>query len=106
MDTNDVELDQQSLEETRALSCSPEGRLLFDGFLQLYQLQTTNDVSETWKDLARHGYDNVGMRCKLGLPHNSHRHCNIQGDPFDLTIKSFMNRPTTSIDTRVHTLKS
>ncbi|KAI0079962.1 hypothetical protein K474DRAFT_1590899 [Panus rudis PR-1116 ss-1] len=56
-DTNGAPLNEDAKEELNFLDVTDEGYLTFEGFLQLYQLQTENDEEETWKDLSTHGFD-------------------------------------------------
>ncbi|KAG0302225.1 hypothetical protein BGZ98_007683, partial [Dissophora globulifera] len=49
-------------EDTRAeitefLDLDESGQLTLKGFLQMYNLQTSSEPEETWKDLQKHGYD-------------------------------------------------
>ncbi|PVF97786.1 hypothetical protein CPB86DRAFT_785428 [Serendipita vermifera] len=58
IDTNGEPLSQDSKEDIKEnLEVTSDGHLLLEGFLQLYSLQTSNDEEETWKDLAKHGFD-------------------------------------------------
>ncbi|KAF7793190.1 hypothetical protein EIP86_004299 [Pleurotus ostreatoroseus] len=53
-DTNGAPFDEESKEELLMfMDCTEEGGLTFEGFLQVYQLQTEADEEETWRDLVR-----------------------------------------------------
>lgn len=57
-DTNGSAFDDDSKEELLMfMDCTEEGGLTFEGFLQVYQLQTESDEEETWRDLSVHGFD-------------------------------------------------
>ncbi|QRV86079.1 EF-hand 1, calcium-binding site protein [Ceratobasidium sp. AG-Ba] len=57
-DTNGAPFPAETKEEMRdTLDVTERGDLTFDGFLQIYQLQTENDEEETWRDLSAHGFD-------------------------------------------------
>ncbi|GJE90851.1 hypothetical protein PsYK624_069950 [Phanerochaete sordida] len=57
-DTNGSAFDEDSKEELLMfMDCTEEGGLTFEGFLQVYQLQTESDEEETWRDLSVHGFD-------------------------------------------------
>ncbi|KAF8610105.1 hypothetical protein BDV93DRAFT_6713 [Ceratobasidium sp. AG-I] len=57
-DTNGAEFPDETKEEMRdTLDVTEKGDLTFEGFLQIYQLQTENDEEETWRDLSAHGFD-------------------------------------------------
>ncbi|KIP09069.1 hypothetical protein PHLGIDRAFT_103275 [Phlebiopsis gigantea 11061_1 CR5-6] len=57
-DTNGSAFDDDSKEELLMfMDCNEEGGLTFEGFLQVYQLQTESDEEETWRDLFVHGFD-------------------------------------------------
>ncbi|KAI0065443.1 hypothetical protein BV25DRAFT_1913496 [Artomyces pyxidatus] len=56
-DTNGAPLSDTEKEDLLLLDVTDDGGLTFQGFLQIYQLQTENDEEETWRDLARHGFD-------------------------------------------------
>ncbi|KAI0050937.1 hypothetical protein FA95DRAFT_1555209 [Auriscalpium vulgare] len=56
-DTNGAPLGAEEKKELQMLDVTDEGNLTFSGFIQLYQLQSDNDEEETWRDLARHGFD-------------------------------------------------
>jgi len=57
-DTNGAAFDEDSKEELLMfMDCTEEGGLTFEGFLQVYQLQTECDEEETWRDLSKHGFD-------------------------------------------------
>ncbi|KAI5122065.1 hypothetical protein M0805_006048 [Coniferiporia weirii] len=56
-DTNGSPLPDEAKEELEQLDVTDEGNLTFQGFLQIYQLQTENDEEETWRDLSSHGFD-------------------------------------------------
>ncbi|KAI0318642.1 hypothetical protein OF83DRAFT_926047 [Amylostereum chailletii] len=62
--TNGAPLSDEEKDDLLMLDVTEEGMLTFQGFLQLYQLQTENDEDETWKDLSRHGFDH---RLKLQI---------------------------------------
>ncbi|EJD05817.1 uncharacterized protein FOMMEDRAFT_104082 [Fomitiporia mediterranea MF3/22] len=57
IDTNGSPLPNEAKEELELLDGTEEGYLTFQGFLQIYQLQTESDEEETWKDLFSHGFD-------------------------------------------------
>ncbi|KAF9108960.1 hypothetical protein BGX29_000048 [Mortierella sp. GBA35] len=57
-DTNGAVFDEDSRNEiTEFLDLDDKGQLTLKGFLQMYNLQTTSEPEETWKDLQKHGYD-------------------------------------------------
>lgn len=56
-DTNGQEMSDDTFAECRDFFDVLDDRLTFKGFLQLYQLQTENDPSETLSDLKSWGYD-------------------------------------------------
>ncbi|ESK96842.1 hypothetical protein Moror_6420 [Moniliophthora roreri MCA 2997] len=57
-DTNGQPFTQETKDELlEFMDCDQRGCLTWKGFLQVYQLQTENDEEETWRDLARHGFD-------------------------------------------------
>ncbi|KAB5593061.1 EF-hand 1, calcium-binding site protein [Ceratobasidium theobromae] len=57
-DTNGAEFPPETKEEMRdTLDVTEAGHLTFNGFIQIYQLQTENDEEETWRDLSAHGFD-------------------------------------------------
>ncbi|KAI0094009.1 hypothetical protein BDY19DRAFT_989527 [Irpex rosettiformis] len=57
-DTNGAAFDEDSKEELLMfMDCTEQGGLTFEGFLQIYQLQTECDEEETWRDLSMHGFD-------------------------------------------------
>ncbi|SGZ22311.1 BQ5605_C022g09472 [Microbotryum silenes-dioicae] len=61
-DTNGQVMDDETYKEiAEFLTCTTgvDGApaLTFKGFVQLYQLQTENDINETWNDLTQWGYD-------------------------------------------------
>ncbi|KAF8343938.1 uncharacterized protein EI90DRAFT_3114585 [Cantharellus anzutake] len=57
-DTNGLPLPIEAKEELRdSLDVTQDGHLTFQGFLQLYHLQTESDEEETWHDLTAHGFD-------------------------------------------------
>ncbi|KIK59799.1 hypothetical protein GYMLUDRAFT_168907 [Collybiopsis luxurians FD-317 M1] len=57
-DTNGQPFSEDTKEEIlQFMDVTDEGNLTFKGFLQVYQLQTENDEEETWRDLAKHGFD-------------------------------------------------
>ncbi|KAG9101672.1 hypothetical protein FRC06_002737 [Ceratobasidium sp. 370] len=59
-DTNGAEFPAETKEEMRdTLDVTDKGDLTFNGFIQIYQLQTENDEEETWRDLMKsaHGFD-------------------------------------------------
>lgn len=52
-DTNGHPFSQETKEELiEFLDVNEDGGLTFEGFTQIYQLQTENDEEETWRDLA------------------------------------------------------
>ncbi|GAA5877408.1 hypothetical protein JCM16303_003320 [Sporobolomyces ruberrimus] len=56
-DTNGQEMTDETYNEiVEYLAVTEEGELTMKGFVQLYQLQTENDASETEKDLKAWGY--------------------------------------------------
>jgi len=58
IDTNGEPLDADAKAELRdMLDVNAQGDLTFHGFLQMYELQTLNDMGETWNDLVKHGFD-------------------------------------------------
>ncbi|CCA72807.1 hypothetical protein PIIN_06743 [Serendipita indica DSM 11827] len=58
IDTNGQPLAADAKEDIADnLLVDEQGNLLFEGLLQLYALQTSNDEEETWKDLGKHGFD-------------------------------------------------
>ncbi|EUC66159.1 EF-hand 1, calcium-binding site protein, putative [Rhizoctonia solani AG-3 Rhs1AP] len=57
-DTNGAPFPDETKEEMKdTLDVTDQGYLTFDGFIQIYQLQTENDEEETWRDLSAHGFD-------------------------------------------------
>ncbi|KAF9112159.1 hypothetical protein BGX27_003895 [Mortierella sp. AM989] len=57
-DTNgDVFDEDMRAEITEFLDLDDNGQLTLKGFLQMYNLQTSSEPEETWKDLQKHGYD-------------------------------------------------
>ncbi|KAF9361991.1 hypothetical protein BGX26_008163 [Mortierella sp. AD094] len=57
-DTNGDVFDEDTRAEiTEFLDLDDKGQLTLKGFLQMYNLQTTSEPAETWKDLQKHGYD-------------------------------------------------
>ncbi|KAF9573218.1 hypothetical protein EC968_008856 [Mortierella alpina] len=57
-DTNGDVFDEDTRTEiTEFLDLDSNGHLTLKGFLQMYNLQTSSDPDETWKDLQKHGYD-------------------------------------------------
>ncbi|CEL52413.1 hypothetical protein RSOLAG1IB_00954 [Rhizoctonia solani AG-1 IB] len=57
-DTNGTPFPEETKEEMRdTLDVNDQGNLTFNGFIQIYQLQTENDEEETWRDLSAHGFD-------------------------------------------------
>ncbi|KAG0002403.1 hypothetical protein BGZ65_002659 [Modicella reniformis] len=57
-DTNGSPFDEDSLEEIHQFfDLDNNGNLTIKGFLQMYNLQTSSEPEETWKDLQKHGYD-------------------------------------------------
>ncbi|KAG8732901.1 hypothetical protein FRC11_010212 [Ceratobasidium sp. 423] len=57
-DTNGAPFPDETKEEMKdTLDVDERGNLTFDGFIQIYQLQTENDEEETWRDLSAHGFD-------------------------------------------------
>jgi len=58
VDTNGQPFSDETKEEmAEFFDITDDGCLTFKGFMQLYQLQTESDEEETWKDLAKHGFD-------------------------------------------------
>ncbi|KAL5533150.1 hypothetical protein ACEPAF_4926 [Sanghuangporus sanghuang] len=57
IETNGSPLPEEAKEELALLDGAEEGYLTFQGFLQIYQLQTETDEEETWRDLFTHGFD-------------------------------------------------
>ncbi|GAA5837690.1 hypothetical protein JCM5353_003818 [Sporobolomyces roseus] len=56
-DTNGEEMTDETYNEiVEYLDVTEEGELTFKGFIQLYQLQTENDATETENDLKAWGY--------------------------------------------------
>ncbi|KAJ1310396.1 hypothetical protein OPQ81_007134 [Rhizoctonia solani] len=57
-DTNGAPFPDETKEEMKdTLDVTDQGHLTFNGFIQIYQLQTENDEEETWRDLSAHGFD-------------------------------------------------
>ncbi|CAE6459711.1 unnamed protein product [Rhizoctonia solani] len=57
-DTNGTPFPDETKEEMKdTLDVTDQGYLTFNGFIQIYQLQTENDEEETWRDLSAHGFD-------------------------------------------------
>ncbi|KAG0044855.1 hypothetical protein BGZ83_009884 [Gryganskiella cystojenkinii] len=57
-DTNGDVFDEDTRAEiTEFLDLDDKGYLTKKGFLQMYNLQTSSEPEETWKDLQKHGYD-------------------------------------------------
>ncbi|GJJ77318.1 hypothetical protein EMPS_09677 [Entomortierella parvispora] len=57
-DTNGDVFDEDTRTEiTEFLDLDDKGQLTKKGFLQMYNLQTSSEPEETWKDLQKHGYD-------------------------------------------------
>ncbi|CAE6433359.1 unnamed protein product [Rhizoctonia solani] len=57
-DTNGAPFPDETKEEMKdTLDVDERGNLTFNGFIQIYQLQTENDEEETWRDLSAHGFD-------------------------------------------------
>ncbi|KAF9404836.1 hypothetical protein BGZ94_003912 [Podila epigama] len=57
-DTNGDVFDEDTRNEiTEFLDLNEKGYLTLKGFLQMYNLQTSSEPEETWKDLQKHGYD-------------------------------------------------
>ncbi|KAK3824560.1 MAG: hypothetical protein J3Q66DRAFT_383984 [Benniella sp.] len=57
-DTNGSPFDEDSLAEIREFfDLDDKNSLTLKGFLQMYNLQTSSEPAETWKDLQKHGYD-------------------------------------------------
>ncbi|KAF9951393.1 hypothetical protein BGZ72_007100 [Mortierella alpina] len=57
-DTNgDVFDEDMRAEIDEFLDLDDKGQLTLKGFLQMYNLQTSSEPEETWKDLQKHGYD-------------------------------------------------
>ncbi|KAG0220536.1 hypothetical protein BGX31_010896 [Mortierella sp. GBA43] len=49
---------EDSLAEIREFfDLDDKNNLTLKGFLQMYNLQTSSEPEETWKDLQKHGYD-------------------------------------------------
>ncbi|EJU05409.1 hypothetical protein DACRYDRAFT_19913 [Dacryopinax primogenitus] len=58
IDTNGAPLSEAVKEEIKdSIDTDDDGHLTFAGMLQIYQLQTSMDEEETWRDLASHGFD-------------------------------------------------
>ncbi|GAA5847887.1 hypothetical protein JCM3766R1_003172 [Sporobolomyces carnicolor] len=58
LDTNGQDMTDETYNEiVEYLDVTEDGELTMKGFVQLYQLQTENDASETEKDLRAWGYD-------------------------------------------------
>ncbi|KAF9933734.1 hypothetical protein FBU30_004535 [Linnemannia zychae] len=58
-DTNGDVFDEATREEIDMfLDLDEKGQLTLKGFIQMYNLQTSSEPEETWKDLQKHGYDN------------------------------------------------
>ncbi|KAI8350495.1 hypothetical protein B0O80DRAFT_457928 [Mortierella sp. GBAus27b] len=57
-DTNGSPFNEDSLAEIREFfDLDDKNNLTLKGFLQMYNLQTSSEPEETWKDLQKHGYD-------------------------------------------------
>ncbi|KAF9172421.1 hypothetical protein BGX21_003821 [Mortierella sp. AD011] len=57
-DTNGDVFDEDTRAEiSEFLDLDDKGQLTLKGFLQMYNLQTSSEPEETWKDLQKHGYD-------------------------------------------------
>ncbi|KAG0367235.1 hypothetical protein BC939DRAFT_441039 [Gamsiella multidivaricata] len=57
-DTNGDVFDEDTRAEiSEFLDLDERGQLTLKGFLQMYNLQTSSEPEETWKDLQKHGYD-------------------------------------------------
>jgi len=57
-DTNGHPLsDDMKNEILDSIDTNDDGHLTFGGLLQIYQLQTSMEEEETWRDLASHGFD-------------------------------------------------
>ncbi|KAF8938737.1 hypothetical protein EDD21DRAFT_412626 [Dissophora ornata] len=57
-DTNGDVFDEDTRSEiAEFLDLDDKGQLTLKGFLQMYNLQTSSEPEETWKDLQKHGYD-------------------------------------------------
>ncbi|ORZ23886.1 hypothetical protein BCR41DRAFT_319943 [Lobosporangium transversale] len=57
-DTNGDVFDEDTRTEIKEfLDLDDKGQLTLKGFLQMYNLQTSSEPQETWKDLQKHGYD-------------------------------------------------
>jgi len=57
-DTNGAPFSEETKEELREfLDVTEKGWLTFKGFLQIYQLQSSTEEEETWRDLSNHGFD-------------------------------------------------
>ncbi|KAJ3281653.1 hypothetical protein HDU76_008880, partial [Blyttiomyces sp. JEL0837] len=49
--------EEEAVEELKkSFNVNEQGYLTKRGFLEMYQLQTLSDPSETWRDLIKHGY--------------------------------------------------
>jgi len=57
-DTNGAPFSEETKQELKEmLEVNEDGNLTLEGFYQVYQLQTSNDEEETWRDLSAHGFD-------------------------------------------------
>jgi len=57
-DTNGKPLSDEMKGEIKdSIDTNDDEYLTFSGLLQIYQLQTSMDEEETWRDLASHGFD-------------------------------------------------
>jgi len=57
-DTNGEPFSKETKEELlEYIDMTDAGDLTFQGFLQIYALQTENDEEETYRDLAKHGFN-------------------------------------------------
>ncbi|KAJ3070204.1 hypothetical protein HDU99_002726 [Rhizoclosmatium hyalinum] len=55
--TNGEKFEESAIEELKkSFNVNANGDLTRAGFLEMYQLQTLSDPSETWRDLIKHGY--------------------------------------------------
>ncbi|KAF8975922.1 hypothetical protein BGZ46_008725 [Entomortierella lignicola] len=69
-DTNGDVFDEDTRAEiTEFLDLDDKNQLTLKGFLQMYNLQTSSEPEETWKDLQKHGYD---TKLKLVASRNEH----------------------------------
>jgi len=70
IDTNGKALDAEAKAELRdMLDVNAQENLTFHGFLQMYELQTPNDIKETWNDLLKHGFNfSLKLEAAEGTP--------------------------------------